>query len=107
MIMKEKNFLTLSLDRIEQLRLLGTKTLAQLNDEQVLWSPDAESNSIAVIVQHLHGNMLSRFTDFLTSDGEKPDRNRDAEFIEQRLTLDELQKRWDAGWDCVFSAIRP
>src|ERR1019366_6994594 len=49
----------------------------------------------------------SRFTDFLTSDGEKPDRNRDGEFIEQKLSLKELQKRWDAGWDCVFSAIRP
>lgn len=103
----DKNFLTLSLDRFEQLRELGTKTLAQLNDDAIHWSPDAESNSIAVIVQHLYGNMLSRFTDFLTSDGEKPNRNRDTEFVEQKLTLDELKKRWDAGWDCMFAAIRP
>ncbi len=105
--MNDKTFLTLSLDRFEQLHSLGTKTLEQLNDEQIHWSPDAESNSIAIIVQHLYGNMISRFTDFLTSDGEKPDRNRDGEFIEQRLSLDELQKRWGAGWDLVFSAIRP
>lgn len=105
--MNEKTFLSLSLDRFEQLRSLGTKTLEQLNDEQIHWSPDAESNSIAVIVQHLYGNMLSRFTDFLTSDGEKPNRNRDMEFIEQKLSLNELQKRWDIGWDCVFAAMRP
>ena len=102
-----KNFLTLSLDRFEQLRSLGTKTLEQLNDDDVHWSPDAESNSIAVIVQHLYGNMLSRFTDFLTSDGEKPNRDRDEEFIEQGLSVDELQKRWGIGWDCVVAAIRP
>jgi hypothetical protein len=105
--MNDKTFLTLSLDRFEQLRSLGTKTLEQLNDDDVHWSPDAESNSIAIIVQHLYGNMISRFTDFLTSDGEKPDRNRDSEFIEQRLSIAELQKRWNAGWDCVFSAIGP
>ena len=67
-----KDFLTLTLDRFEQLRVQGEKTLAQLNDADVHWSPDPESNSIAVIVQHLHGNMLSRFTDFLTTDGENP-----------------------------------
>jgi len=105
--MNSKNFLSLSIDRFEQLQSLGLKTLEQLNDEQIHWSPDAESNSIAIIVQHLYGNMLSRFTDFLTTDGEKPDRHRDSEFIEQKLSLDELKKRWNAGWDCVFAAIRP
>ena len=103
----DKTFLSLSIDRFEQLRLLGSKIIEQLNDEQIHWSPDAESNSIAIIVQHLYGNMLSRFTEFLTSDGEKPNRNRDEEFIEQRLSLTELQKRWDIGWDCVFAAVRP
>ena len=83
------------------------KHWSNLSNDDVHWSPDAESNSIAVIVQHLYGNMLSRFTDFLTSDGEKPNRNRNEEFIEQRLSLSELQKRWDIGWDCVFAAIRP
>ncbi|MFI5202424.1 MAG: DUF1572 family protein [Candidatus Kapaibacterium sp.] len=102
-----KDFLPLTLDRFEQLRSQGEKTLAQLSDADVHWAPDAESNSIAVIVQHLHGNMLSRFTDFLTTDGEKPTRHRDEEFIEHTLSLDDLKKMWGEGWDCVFSAIRP
>jgi len=71
------------------------------------WTPDAESNSIAVIVQHLHGNMLSRFTDFLTTDGEKPNRQRDEEFVEHQLSLADLQKLWSEGWESVFAAIRP
>ena len=103
----ERNFLTLSLDRFEQLRDLGSKTFEQLTEDDIHWSPDKESNSIAVIVQHLSGNMLSRFTDFLTSDGEKPVRHRDEEFIEQHLTREALKKRWELGWTCVFSAIRP
>lgn len=102
-----KDFLTFILDRFEQLRSQGEKTLAQLTDEDVHWSPDAESNSIAIIVQHLHGNMLSRFTDFLTSDGEKPDRHRDEEFIEHALSLADLKKMWSEGWNCVFAAVRP
>ena len=95
------------MERFEQLRTLGEKTLDQLTDSDVHWSPDPESNSIAVIVQHLHGNMLSRFTDFLTSDGEKSDRHRDEEFIEHDLSVTELKDRWSMGWECVFAAIRP
>ena len=101
------DFLNLIQDRFEQLRSQGEKTLAQLSDGDVHWSPDEESNSIAVIVQHLHGNMLSRFTDFLTTDGEKPARHRDEEFIEHALSLEELKQMWREGWDCVFAAIRP
>jgi hypothetical protein len=102
-----KDFLMLTLERFEQLRDQGSKTLEQLTDADIHWSPDPESNSIAIIVQHLHGNMLSRFTDFLTSDGEKPNRHRDEEFIEKELSLDDIKKRWNAGWDCVFLALRP
>ncbi|HEX5317180.1 MAG TPA: DUF1572 family protein [Candidatus Kapabacteria bacterium] len=102
-----KDFLMLVLDRFEQLRSQGEKTLAQLSEADVHWSPDTESNSIAIIVQHLHGNMLSRFTDFLTSDGEKPNRHRDDEFIEHALSLADLKKMWSEGWDCVIAAIRP
>src|SRR5213080_3156741 len=102
-----KNFIELSIDRFEQVRDIGSKTLSQITEEQAHWSPDPESNSIAIIVQHLHGNMLSRFTDFLTSDGEKPNRQRDEEFIEKRLSLEELKKMWNEGWNCVFSAIEP
>src|ERR1051326_3866192 len=102
-----KDFVTLTLDRFEQLRSLGQKTLDQLGEEDVHWSPDPESNSIAVIVQHLHGNMLSRFTGFLTTDGEKPNRNRDEEFVEHKLTLDDLKRLMEEGWQCVFGAIEP
>ena len=105
--MAQKDFITLAIQRFEQLRDLGAKTLEQINEEQAHWSPDAESNSIAVIVQHIHGNALSRFTEFLTSDGEKPTRHRDEEFIEQHISLARLEQLWEEGWDCVFAAIRP
>ena len=101
-----KDFITLSLNRLEQLKSLGSLTLEQLTEEDAHYTPDPESNSIAVIVQHLYGNMLSRFTDFLTTDGEKPDRHRDDEFIEHDMTLENLKQKWDAGWKCVFAAIR-
>ncbi|MDP4198741.1 MAG: DUF1572 family protein [Bacteroidota bacterium] len=105
--MKTNDILTLSLNRFEQLRSLGEKTLAQLGEDDIHWAPDPESNSIAIIVQHLHGNMLSRFTDFLTTDGEKPNRHRDEEFVEQHLSLADLKQLWGEGWDCVFTAIHP
>jgi len=84
---------------------LGNKTFAQLDDAQLFWQANAESNSIALIVQHISGNMLSRWTDFLTSDGEKPWRNRDAEFelsIKNKLELIEI---WNKGWQCLFTAL--
>src|SRR5271169_2892955 len=102
----DKTFLSLSIDRFEQLQSLGAKTLDQLDDEQIHWSPDAESNSIAVIAQHLYGNMLSRFTDFLTTDGEKPDRYRDQEFeLSPATTRADLTKWWEEGWARVFTAL--
>ncbi len=101
------SFLSIVSSIFEQLRSQGEKTLAQLTDADVHWAPDSESNSIAVIVQHLHGNMISRFTDFLTTDGEKPTRDRDAEFVEQSLTLADLNLMWQEGWDCVLAAVRP
>jgi len=102
-----KDFLSLAIDRLKQQQSLGSKTLDQISENEAHWSPDPESNSIAIIVQHLYGNMISRFTDFLITDGEKPDRHRDNEFIEQRLPLDELKKQWNDGWSVVFSALRP
>ena len=68
---------------------------------------DGRQNSIAVIVQHLHGNMLSRWTDFLGSDGEKPSRDRDGEFVERGLPRDELMRVWEEGWRCLFDALAP
>jgi hypothetical protein len=84
----------------------GDKALAQIGDEDLLWSPDPESNSIAVIIQHLRGNLVSRWSDFLNEDGEKPTRNRDAEFIAPE-TIDQpsLIRLWEEGWSCIFDAL--
>jgi uncharacterized damage-inducible protein DinB len=81
--------------------------MEQVTDEQLFATLDEEMNSIAIIVKHMTGNMRSRWTDFLTSDGEKPDRNRDTEFVEPPATREELLKRWNEGWDSVFHALDP
>ena len=86
---------------------LVERALAQLTDEQLLTVLDGEANSIAVIVKHMTGNMRSRFTDFLTSDGEKPSRDRDAEFEEPPPTREELLALWEEGWRCMFTALEP
>ena len=90
-----------------QYKQLGEKAMAQVTDEQLFATIDRESNSIAIIVKHLTGNMRSRWTDFLTSDGEKPTRNRDSEFTDPADTRADLLRDWEQGWACVFSAIEP
>jgi uncharacterized damage-inducible protein DinB len=84
---------------------LGERAIAQAPDEALPITLDAESNSIAIIVKHLYGNMRSRWTDFLTTDGEKPDRNRDTEFESPAATRDQLIAQWEAGWRYVFDAL--
>ena len=79
--------------------------MEQVSDEQLFAALDEEANSIAIIVKHMAGNMRSRWTDFLTTDGEKPDRNRDSEFVEPSATRDAVLKEWEDGWTCVFNAI--
>lgn len=86
--------------------MLGDKAIAQLPDEALFWQFNKESNSISVIVSHLAGNMLSRFTDFLTSDGEKPWRNRDAEFESNSTDRKDLMDRWNKGWNCLLQTLR-
>jgi hypothetical protein len=86
---------------------LGERAMAQCPDEGLFVTLDAESNSIAILVKHMAGNMRSRFTDFLISDGEKPDRNRDTEFENPPNTRAELMALWDRGWKCVFDALEP
>lgn len=86
---------------------LAERAMEQVPDESLAAAPDGESNSIAIIVKHLAGNMRSRFTDFLTSDGEKPDRKRDTEFEAPPKTRAELMAMWEAGWQVVFSALAP
>ena len=85
---------------------LADGAMAQLTDEQFFAAPDAESNSVAVIVKHMAGNMRSRFTDFLTSDGEKPDRNRDREFLMHAdAKREEVLTSWEQNWQLVFEAL--
>jgi len=86
---------------------LGERAIAQVSDEQLTQTLDDEANSIATIVKHMAGNMRSRWTDFLTSDGEKPNRNRDSEFEEPPATRADLLQTWEAGWTCLFSALEP
>lgn len=90
----------------EYYKTLGEKAMAQITDEALFHMPDEKSNSISVIVKHLQGNMLSRWTDFLTTDGEKEWRNRDAEFEETIETRDEVMKQWNEGWASVFTALK-
>jgi hypothetical protein len=84
---------------------VADKTFAQVGDDGLFWQYNSESNSIAMIVQHLAGNMLSRWTDFLNSDGEKANRNRDAEFEVVINNRAELLEQWEAGWHCMFDAL--
>ena len=84
---------------------VGEKTFDQLEEKDLFWQYDEVSNSIAIIVNHLWGNMLSRFTDFLDSDGEKPWRDRDREFEAVIQTKEELLKKWNEGWSCLIDAL--
>ena len=87
---------------------LAEKAIEQVNDDELFVTLDEEGNSIAVMMKHIAGNMLSRWTDFLTSDGEKPDRNRDMEFvIEEGTTKESVVAYWERGWQTVFAALEP
>jgi Protein of unknown function (DUF1572) len=83
---------------------LAEKAIAQISDDELHWQLDPESNSIAVIMKHISGNQLSRWTDFLVADGEKLTRNRDAEFHDDIKTREQLLEVWDEGWKCLFAA---
>src|SRR5712664_4381363 len=99
------SYLKDSLDVFRYYKKLGERAMAQCPDEALFESLDAESNSIAIIVKHMAGNMRSRWTDFLTTDGEKPDRDRDTEFEDAPKTRAELMAAWDRGWKSVFDAL--
>jgi Protein of unknown function (DUF1572) len=96
-----------SVDLLRFYKRLGDRAMAQASDEALFAALDDESNSIAIIVKHLAGNMRSRWTDFLTSDGEKPDRDRDSEFEAPPKTRDELMALWETGWQLAFDALAP
>ena len=103
-----KEYLADALSSFRAYKKLADRAIDQAKDDELFVTLDDESNSIAVIMKHMAGNMISRWTDFLNSDGEKPDRNRDMEFvIESNTTRADLLAYWERGWQCVFDAIEP
>ncbi len=101
----EQVFLEASIKRFKEYKTLGDRSFEQIADEGFLFAPNEVSNSIAVIIQHMHGNMLSRWTNFLTEDGEKTWRKRDAEFENQAIGRAELLRLWEEGWKVLFDAL--
>lgn len=99
------SYLESAIKRLHYYKELSDKTFVQLKEEDFHFTPHADSNSIALIIQHMAGNMLSRWTDFLTTDGEKDWRNRDTEFEEQNLTKQQLIDFWQKGWDCLLNCL--
>lgn len=103
-----QNYFEDAIGSFKAYKKLADKAIAQMKDEEFFVTLDEEANSVAVIMKHMAGNMFSRWTNFLTSDGEKPDRNRDMEFvIEAQTTKDDVIDYWERGWACVFAAIEP
>ena len=99
------SFIEDSLAVFRYYKKLAERAMEQVGDEQLFVQLDVEANSIAIIVKHMTGNMRSRWTDFLTTDGEKPNRNRDSEFIAPPATRQALLEDWEKGWECVFKAL--
>jgi hypothetical protein len=100
--------LSVALDELQKIKKLADKSIAQLSDTQLHATLDADANSVAILMRHMAGNMRSRWIDFLTSDGEKPDRMRDQEFEEDPgQSRDDLMAEWEHGWQCVFDALTP
>lgn len=103
--MDNNNYLQSVRKQFEYYKMLGDKTFDQIKDEKLFWQYNEDSNSIAIIVKHVAGNMLSRWTDFLTTDGEKSWRNRDTEFENDITSRQEVLDTWNAGWNCLFNAF--
>ena len=101
----EQLFLDSTIKRFRDYKKLGDRSFEQLNDADLLFRPNEESNSIAIIIQHMHGNMLSRWTNFLTEDGEKPWRKRDAEFEVQQHSKEDSLTLWEEGWAIVLNTL--
>ncbi|HLO55386.1 MAG TPA: DUF1572 family protein [Saprospiraceae bacterium] len=99
------NYLNSVIKQFEYYKMLGDKTFVQIPDEKLFWQCNEHSNSIATIVKHLWGNMLSRWSDFLITDGEKEWRNRDEEFVNDIVTRNELIARWNAGWKILLDTL--
>lgn len=98
-------FIRSALAQLRQTKSLADRAIAQASDEDLRRPLEGDSNTIAIIIKHMAGNMRSRWTDFLTSDGEKPWRDRDAEFVDDFTSREEILEAWEDGWRCCFSAI--
>ena len=104
----EQHYLEDSIASFRGYKKLADKAIEQVKDEEFFITLDSEANSVAVLMKHIAGNMFSRWTDFLTTDGEKPNRNRDMEFvIDQKMSKDDVLAYWEAGWKCLFDALEP
>jgi len=101
------SFLSSSIKQFEYYKMLADKTFGQLTFEEMQWQSQEDSNSISIIVKHMAGNMLSRWTNFLTEDGEKPWRHRDQEFIDTLSTKEDLIASWESSWACLYKAVKP
>ena len=101
------SYLEDSLTLFRYYKKLAERAMDQVTEEQLFATIDREANSIGIVVKHMAGNMRSRWTDFLTTDGEKPDRNRDNEFADPPTTREALLTVWEGGWNCLFQALEP
>lgn len=101
----QNEFLSSAKQQFDYYKQLAEKTFSQLSDEQLFWKFNEESNSIAIIVKHMTGNMLSRWTDLFSTDGEKEWRMRDEEFEEEVFTRVDLFSKWEAGWNCLYTVL--
>lgn len=100
------SYLRSAIQQFQNYKDQAERTFDQLSDEELIWQANPESNSIAMIVQHMAGNMLSRWTNFMTEDGEKTWRQREAEFELVLKTRPEIIEQWESGWDCLFKALQ-
>jgi hypothetical protein len=99
-------YLKTVIKRFTEAKLTTEKAIDQLTESELFWSPNEESNSIAIIIKHMSGNMVSRWTDFLHTDGEKPDRNRDNEFVGDIKTKEQVMELWELGWDTFLTTLK-
>jgi hypothetical protein len=105
--MPQRDYLSAFEEEFQKTKSLADRSIAQLDDAALHLQINPRQNSIAAIVQHMAGNALSRWTDFMTTDGEKPDRNRESEFVDRQLSRGDLLALWERGWKCLFDALAP
>jgi hypothetical protein len=103
--MNNSEYIESAIKQFQYYKLLGEKAMEQIPDDKLNWQYNPETNSVAIIVKHLWGNMMSRWVDFLTKDGEKVWRDREAEFVNDITTRKDLMEKWEEGWKALFDAM--